>query len=71
MYNYRRILPRGTVLVECGSSGDCLLQWVAKALGNEGGFLHFSLQQLAMEHLGANLVRYSDIQFTISDDKFQ
>lgn len=42
-YDYRRILLRGTVPVECGARGDCLFESLAYALGDEGGNLHLDL----------------------------
>ena len=42
-YDYRRILPKGTIRVECGASGDCLFQSFAYALGDRSGTLHLNL----------------------------
>ena len=67
-YDYRRIIPRGTTLVECGASGDCLFQSFAYGLGDRSGTLHLDLRQLAMEHLSANLADHEETVFTLSDD---
>ena len=67
-YDYRRILPEGTIRVECGASGDCLFQSFAYALGDRSGTLHLNLRQWAMEHLNANLADYEETVFTLSDD---
>ncbi len=67
-YDYRRILPEGTIRVECGASGDCLFQSFAYALGDRSGTLHLNLRQWAMEHLNANLADHEETVFTLSDD---
>ena len=67
-YDYRRILPKGTIRVECGASGDCLFQSFAYALGDRSGTLHLNLRQWAMEHLNANLADHEETVFTLSDD---
>ena len=70
-YDYRRILPEGTIRVECGASGDCLFQSFAYALGDRSGTLHLNLRQWAMEHLNANLADHEETVFTLSDDNNQ